>query len=102
MVFGKRLLWALGGSRELVTVHAHQVIQIRAEHIAQRAVLAALDDQEVDIQIAFLLIVGFVGLEPRMPLMGRQHIAQVGDIGIGHVLRRQPAGHAFQGLTHMV
>ncbi len=62
VVFGKRLTWPIGRGGKLDAVHAHQLIQLAAEHLGQGAIAAALNDSIVKVEIAFLLVIADAGL----------------------------------------
>ena len=63
VVLGKGLVRAIGRGGKLDAVHAHQLIQLAAEHLRQGAVSAALDNPVVEVEIAFLLVVAAASLE---------------------------------------
>src|SRR5690606_17100291 len=62
-MLAKRLFRTIGGSGELVTIHAHQVIKLPDEHVDQCLVMAALDNPVVKIEIALALEVGNIFLD---------------------------------------
>ena len=86
VVFGKGLTRTIGRRGELQAVHAHQLIQLAAEHLGQGLVAAALDNPVVKVEIAFLLVVTDTGLEGRVLLMQIEHPAQIIDLGLSHAL----------------
>nr|GFD57834.1 hypothetical protein [Tanacetum cinerariifolium] len=51
VVLGKGLARAIGGGGKLDAVHAHQLVQLAAEHLGQGAVAATLNDAVVKIEI---------------------------------------------------
>jgi hypothetical protein len=102
VVLGKGLAWPIGRGGELDAVHAHQLIQLAAEHLGQGAVAAALNDPVVEVEVAFLLVVADAGLKRRVALMGFEHLAQFVDVFDAHALGGQAAGHAFEGLADFV
>ncbi|CAI8716949.1 hypothetical protein EMIT0196P_70295 [Pseudomonas chlororaphis] len=102
VVLGERLVRAVGRGGKLDAVHAHQLVQLAAEHLREGAVARALDDPVVEIEIAFLLVVADPGLERRVALVGIEHPAQLVDFLVGHALGGQAAGHAFQGLADFI
>ncbi|MNH16271.1 hypothetical protein D3C79_759030 [compost metagenome] len=73
MVFGERLAWPIGRSGKLDAVHAHQLIQLAAEHLHQGAITAALDDPVMEVVVALLLVVTQAGLEGGITLVGVEH-----------------------------
>ncbi|MDT4868106.1 hypothetical protein FQZ97_1030520 [compost metagenome] len=102
VVLGKRLMRPIRRSGKLQAVHAHQLIQLAAEHLGQRAVAAALNDPVVKVEVTFLLVVTDAGLERRIALMQIEHPAQFVDFRLGHALCRQATSHALQRLTNLV
>eukprot|EP01133_Synstelium_polycarpum_P001042 gene1041-1184_t len=102
VMLGKGLAWTIGGGGELDAVHAHQLIQLAAQHLGQGAITGALNYPVMKIEVAFLLVVADTGLEGRIALVGVQHLAQLFDLGVGHALGGQAAGHAFQGFADFV
>ncbi len=102
VVLGESLAWPIGCGRELDTVHAHQLVQLAAEHLDQGLVATALDDAIVKIVVTLLLVVAYVRLKGSIALMGFQHLAQLVDLGPAHALGRQAAGHAFERLADFI
>ena len=102
VMLGKRLMRAIGRSGELDAVHAHQLIQLAAEHLRQGAVAAALNNLVMKIEVAFLLVVADTGLKRLVALMGFKYLAQLGDVFIAHAFSGQATGHAFKGFANFV
>ena len=70
VMLGKGLAWTIGGRGELDAVHAHQLVELAAEHLGQGAVAGALDDPVMKVEVAFLLVIADTGLERRIPFVG--------------------------------
>ncbi len=101
VVLDEGTLGARTAGTELGAVETHQVIEVVAQHRHQHAVMAALDDAVVKVEIAFALVIGFAALEIGLSLVKRQHFTQAGDLLVRHVLGGQAGGHAFQRLTNV-
>src|SRR5690606_9080556 len=54
VVFGKGLVGPVWGGGKLDAIHAHQLVELAAEHLCQGAVAAALNDSVVKVEVAFL------------------------------------------------
>ncbi len=102
VVFGKGLTWPIGRGGKLDAVHAHQLIKLAAEHLAEGAIAAALNDPVMKIEVAFLLVIADSRLKRRVALMGVEHAAQLIYFRLGHALGGQPTGHAFQRFANFV
>ncbi|MNT91325.1 hypothetical protein D3C72_2324010 [compost metagenome] len=72
-MFGEGLARAVGRGGKLDAVHAHQLVQLAAEHLDQGLVAAALDDPVMEVVVAFLLVVTQAGLEGGITLVGVEH-----------------------------
>ncbi len=70
VVLGEGLVRTIGRGGELDAVHAHQLVQLAAEHLRQGAVAAALDDPVMKVEVAFLLVVADAGLERLIAFVG--------------------------------
>ena len=62
-MFVKGFLRTVGHRAELITVHAHQVVKLANQHLAEGAIVAALDDAVMEIQVAFPLKVSGILLQ---------------------------------------
>lgn len=102
VVLGKSLAWTIGGRGKLDAVHAHQLVQLAAEHLGEGTVTGTLNYPVMKVEVAFLLVVAEAGLEGFVALVGVQHLAQFFDLRIGHALGSQATGHAFEGFADFV
>ena len=101
-MFGEGLMRPIRRGGELDAVHAHQLVELVAQQLGQRAVAAALDDPVMEVEVAFLLVVTDASLKRLIAFVSAEHPTQLIDLRLAHAFGGKATGHAFQGLTDFV